>query len=237
MEFLGSLGGILGGLFSSSSQKKAMERQIAWQREQMQNQLQWKVADAKKANIHPVAAVTGNTFSPSSVSVGDGPDWSGIGQNIGRALAATTHGDDQDKDFQRAIQQNAVTRGELENNLLASQIKLVNQAGTPPKFRGAVGESTGVSDLANKPKDELKFFGFDIPRNPMFSDAENFEKRYGEMSDYIAGPLIAAGDAYNVLDKYYVPYAFRRAREWKGRNDARYLLGRRRFDKTDHSYW
>lgn len=92
------------------------------QKELAQNQVQWRVEDAKKAGLHPLAALG---ISPSSYSPATAlPDYSGLsgvgdtlyqmGQNADReAMQAKT----------QAEQQKAV---ELNNQLLEAQIRLTN---------------------------------------------------------------------------------------------------------------
>lgn len=74
------------------SQESMNNANIAANKEFAQNSIQWKVADAKKAGIHPLAALgsQGSYFSPSSVSGGDygeGQAQAGIVQGLGQMLA------------------------------------------------------------------------------------------------------------------------------------------------------
>lgn len=67
---------------------------IEQQREFAQNGIRWKVADAKAAGLHPLAALGAQTLSFSPVSVGvDSTDYmaqgmANLGQDISRAVAA-----------------------------------------------------------------------------------------------------------------------------------------------------
>lgn len=82
-------------------QKETAEKNIALQKEFAKSGLQWRVEDAKKAGIHPVAALgaSGTSFSPISISepspprLRDSPDIGDVlgsmGQNISRAIQAT----------------------------------------------------------------------------------------------------------------------------------------------------
>lgn len=88
-------GGILGlaGSGNSAANAAAINRQnYEAQKEFAQNGIRWKVADAKAAGLHPLAALGAQTssYSPSAV-VGDSPDYSFLrdaGQGIGRAIDA-----------------------------------------------------------------------------------------------------------------------------------------------------
>lgn len=133
LDLLGGLisGGasILGSLLGGNSQKKIAQQQMAMQREFAQNGIQWKVADAKKAGVHPLYALGANTVSYSPVSVGDTSIGSGIsqaGQDIGRAVAASANEPQRNKILQGQMDQLALQRAGLENQLLASQIAKTN---------------------------------------------------------------------------------------------------------------
>lgn len=124
---------LLGGLFGQNSQDKQMQMQINAQREFAQNGIQWKVADAGKAGVHPLYALGANTHSFSPIGIGGNPMGEGIaqaGQDIGRAIQskATTF----ERAYQTKLAELQLRRGELENTLLASQIARLNQPAQPP---------------------------------------------------------------------------------------------------------
>lgn len=95
----GAIGGIAGGvagLFSSGQSSASAERlnrlNYEHQKEFAQNGIRWKVADAKAAGLHPLAALGASTaqYTPAT-AIGDSPDWSFLadaGQSIGRAVDA-----------------------------------------------------------------------------------------------------------------------------------------------------
>ena len=208
MSILSAIGGLLGGIFSRNDAKKQQQRLMDWQEHMAKNQIRFRVEDAKAAGVHPVAALGASVSSPSPVAVGM-PDFSDIGQNIGRAADAVMTADDKKDDFTKAYQGLQLERAQLENdvlrlNLANSAARTVSQVGNPPTL-GTIqhGLQQGESRDANKPNEQLKLYDYDIPRNPRFSDTENFTKRYGEMADWVAGPLVALGDMYYSLDKNY----------------------------------
>lgn len=180
---LGAAGGVLGSIFNNNSAKKQMQQQVRFAK----NGIQWKVEDATKAGLHPLAALGANTMSYSPVQVGDisGP-LSDMGQNVGRAVQAAG------TDSQRAI--GAVDRGlmleraGLENDLLRSQIasenaKLRAQLGPPmPAIAGMSPE------IVTDPKRTSGVnMGVGIKTNPYFSDAQTYEDRYGELGGSALG--------------------------------------------------
>lgn len=231
---LGAAGSLAGGLLSAKSQKdanKAAERQneqnIALQKEFAQSGIQWKVKDAEAAGVHPLFALGANThsFSPSSVG-GGATDFSFLGetgQNIGRAIDSTR----STPASRIALQASQIQLEglQLDNDLkrtqLASALALNNQAGGHPGLPGPFTRShvpgqadsgqedptlTPAQHMLRQPQytTNLRMFGKDIMPNPNYSDAQSFEDRYGEMSDYMAGPIIAYKDwMHNVAPYLY----------------------------------
>jgi hypothetical protein len=95
---LGLAAGIGGALLNKRSADKQHQfltnqyhGNIALQKEFAKNAVQWKVEDAKKAGIHPLAALGANVGYGSPATVGAAPvaDMSNMGQDISRAIAAT----------------------------------------------------------------------------------------------------------------------------------------------------
>lgn len=72
-------GSIMSGLFGQSS----ASRSIDFQREAMQNSIQWKVADMKKAGLNPILASGMNTSVPSGATA-QMPD---LGASLSRAVS------------------------------------------------------------------------------------------------------------------------------------------------------
>lgn len=85
---LSSFGGLFGG---GLSERKQMALQAQYNREVMQNQIQWRAEDARKAGVHPLYAMGAPAVSFSPQSIGTESTASKIstmGQNIGRAAMA-----------------------------------------------------------------------------------------------------------------------------------------------------
>lgn len=125
---------LLGGVLGQKSQEKQAEKNIQLQKDFAQQGIQWKVADAKAAGIHPLYALGANTHSFAPVSVGDSlsPALANAGQDIGRAVNAVSDGSTRVYGIQKALQGLALERAGLENEVLRSQIRRNNSAGTPP---------------------------------------------------------------------------------------------------------
>lgn len=88
----GGIGNIISGGQSSASAERLNQLNYEHQKEFAQNGIRWKVADAKAAGLHPLAALGASTaqYTPAT-AIGDSPDWSFLadaGQSIGRAVDA-----------------------------------------------------------------------------------------------------------------------------------------------------
>lgn len=121
------------------------------QKEFAQTGIRWRAADAQAAGIHPLAALGAQTISYSPVSISAPPTMpranvapfsgasmgSGIaaaGQDISRGIHASRNEQQRDAAYAKTIQDLSLQRMGLENELLSSQIRKVNQPGTPPAF-------------------------------------------------------------------------------------------------------
>jgi len=150
-----SLGAIVGAgasiassLLGKSAADKANEnanqiaqQNIALQKEFAQSGIQWKVADAQKAGIHPLYALGANTHSFAPVSVGSSvPSFDGIaqaGQQIGRAIDATRDKAGQ----QQAALQTAFAAAQVEGQQLDNQIKRAQLASRLATVRSPASNS------------------------------------------------------------------------------------------------
>lgn len=140
---LGGVGGIISSGMSGANAAAINEANYQHQKEFAKNGIRWKVADAKAAGLHPLAALGAQTsgYSPSAV-VGDSPDFSflrDIGQDIGRAVDAKSTAAERAKNA-AMLEQGAkldIEGKQLDNDykrtLIASQkqddaLKLANAA-------------------------------------------------------------------------------------------------------------
>lgn len=138
--FVGAAGSVAGGLLSGMPQgagkgfaREMWQKNYDAQREFAQNGIRWKVADAKAAGLHPLAALgTGSYFSPSgsigSVDAGGGSDASwlaDVGQNIGRAIDAKATAEERAKAEEA---NDRITNLKIEGLELDNQQKKLDQA-------------------------------------------------------------------------------------------------------------
>lgn len=165
-------GSLLGGLFGDSSREKANAAMLAdkekdreLQKEFAQSGIQWRVADAKAAGIHPVYALGGSgaSYTPSAISLDGGSSMasalSSSGQEIGRAINATRSAPQRADAFTEATQKLTLDKMGLENQLLASQIAKMNANPNPPMPIGQRYLVDGQGQTASGPTTSLSVPG------------------------------------------------------------------------------
>lgn len=169
---LGALGSVVSGIGASKDRRS--QKQVA------QNSIQWRVADAKAAGVHPLYALGAPTMSFSPVGDGGaGAGLSQMGQDISRARAAQMDRNERNKEWmagavdrqmQRRSNELQLQNMELQNSLLASRIANVNQPGTPP----------GI------PQDQLSDGGRfqPSPASPTISASDNPAREAGHITDF-----------------------------------------------------
>lgn len=132
-------GSLLGGILSDKaagdrhdSQMAMSERQLQMQKQFAQEGIRWRVADAKAAGIHPLYALGASipSYSPATFVPGDGGGSFGRGlgeaaSHFGRAIDAARTPEEQ---VDSRLSELSITRAELENDLLRSQIARLNQS-------------------------------------------------------------------------------------------------------------
>lgn len=130
IQALGAIAGLAGkGLDAWISSKNAAKN-IKYQKQFAQHGISWKVADAKAAGLHPLAALGANTTSFSPVSVGS--NFGEAGQDISRAIQATQNSAERESGAQGMLAKLQIQRAGLENQILASQLAKMNQPAQPP---------------------------------------------------------------------------------------------------------
>lgn len=157
---LAALGSLAGSVVSGLFGNKAAKDNVKYQKQFAKNAIQWKVADAKAAGIHPLAALGANTHSFAPVQGGDWSGLAGAGQDLGRAIESRTTQKQRVDSYVRETQKLALERGRLENDVLradlASRLARVKQPGNPPAVADGQNPNllTGQGDspgIENKP--------------------------------------------------------------------------------------
>lgn len=122
------------------------DRQL--QKEFAQHGIQWRVADAVAAGLHPLAALgaAGAAYSPQPIKLDPAVDPGGwrsrMGQNLSRSIHATAEWST------RQLDKLAVERAVLENDLLKVQIEREARRVMQPSFPpAAVNSQIGIEGL------------------------------------------------------------------------------------------
>lgn len=108
--------GILSG---QAEARKERERQTQF----AQNSLQWKAEDARRAGLHPLAALGASGYQASPVHVG-GQDWSGLGQDLGRAFLQNSDQAGRDAYARKELSQFDSKRMSQENELRDMELEM-----------------------------------------------------------------------------------------------------------------
>ena len=122
---------LLGGALDRENQEDVNNANARLQREFAMNGIRWKVEDAKAAGIHPLYALGAQTMPAAPSYVGDnfGKSIADAGQDISRAIDSTRTGAERTASRVQAL---TIERGELENELIRTQIRRLNQQSGPP---------------------------------------------------------------------------------------------------------
>lgn len=191
---LGSILGAVGGIASSLLGNSQAKKQAKLQKEFAQKGIQWKVADATAAGLHPLAALGANTISyqPQAVGVPDlGAMGANLGQDIERSRMATS-GPGM-RAINTGLEALTLERAGLENDLLRSQIRRMNAPGIGPP----------MPDLAPTTNQTMGHPDW-VTKQPNLGQVS--EDAYGEVGSGIIGSLAFLRDLMNNVQKrYYKP--------------------------------
>lgn len=182
MSILGAIGGIIGSLIGGKSSSDAADKQADLQKQFAKQGIRWKVEDAKAAGIHPLYALGAQTHSYAPVSVGQ-PDYANMGQNLGGAIQAMVTPEEKGSAFEKSVQALTLEKMGLENQVLASQLRLVNQPGRGPGMPGAtLIPGQGSTRMRIGANDALS-----VTVNPNNTPAQEIEDQYGEAPGLVGG--------------------------------------------------
>lgn len=184
---------LLGGFLGRESQEDQRAKNEALQREFAQNSVQWRVADAKKAGIHPLYAMGAPTMSPA-VGVQSDPlasSLSSMGQDVGRAMTALNNPAEKLSVTQAALEELQIANMTLRNDYIAAQIAKLKQPGTPPGIPIGTADTVPVDPKIEQNK-RLVVDGEEVRGDPEWSPTQTMADQYGDENpvvSWIYGPL------------------------------------------------
>lgn len=204
---------LIGGLMNRSAAKDAQaanermaEKNIKLQKQFAQEGIRWKVQDAEAAGIHPAFALGANTNSFTPVNYSATADNSmgnaiaSMGQDIGSAVNRTRTAGERVDAFTQAARKLSLTKGALENELLASQIAKLKASANPPmpSVPGTPLGANGPVPEADKFEDrpQLIFGNQKWMTDPTTANMDDFSKRYGDdgLPSWLIPPMIMYQD-------------------------------------------
>lgn len=151
------------------------------------NAVQWKVADAQKAGVHPLYALGAPTMSFSPTSIGGGSEGlAQMGQGIDRAIGAGMPKEGQITAYQKTIQDLTATGMGLDNEYKAAQIaRLRNEMLAKPALPMVMPGNPGPTFQPG-------------PQVP----AQKVQDQYGDIIENVYGTPSLIYDSFTNLDRY-----------------------------------
>lgn len=139
-SIIGASSTLLGSALNSANQNRINKDNADLQREFAQNSIQWRIQDAQKAGVHPLAALgaSGYNASPSFVAADNGI--AQAGQQISQGLARQLEDDLSEKS------QLELERAKLENLKLQKEI---NEMGIQVNPNNIFSPSTTLGSVSN----------------------------------------------------------------------------------------
>lgn len=123
---------VAGGILDHLSGRRQAEKDRDFQREFAQHGVRWRVEDARRAGIHPLAALGAQTHAAQSYVGGHGSPFGNMARNLGqdlsRAISATRTKEE------RAANMLSLENMGLQNDYLRSQILRLNHPYVGPGF-------------------------------------------------------------------------------------------------------
>lgn len=152
------------------------QQNVAYQKEFAQHGLQWKMEDAKRAGLNPLAAIGAPTagFTPTTVQT----DFAGMGQDISRAIDSTRTVEDKAEAYNKALQGLTLDHASLENEMLRSQIAQMRTQGPPMPTPAAGPIIPSVPPTGSEP---LRFGNLTLWPSSRYSVGQSAENEGGDL--------------------------------------------------------
>ncbi len=161
---LGAAGSIYEGIQNRNFSRDMFNNNVNFQKEMAQNALGWRVEDAKRAGLHPLAALGANVASGAPISVGTPSSGMAMAsQHISRAMEATMS---KRARMENRLNEAALVNSNLKNELLASQVQAAKNPSPayPSQYDqnvlGGQGDSTAGPMVIDVPLQRTKGSSF-----------------------------------------------------------------------------
>lgn len=197
------LGSIIGSAIGGITSLFGQNQQMAAQKEFAKKGIQWRAEDARKAGIHPLAALGAQTAQYSPVGDTAGAH---LGDAVGGAIDMASNR--STAQLQKAQVESAIEVNQAQAELLRAQSRTTianarkvaiggspqtQVVSNPNVSTQATGK--GGSDKANT----LSIFGYDFPLNPGTSSAGHVSDLRGEPMEWIWPFIAAPGDLTHIM--------------------------------------
>lgn len=192
---LGGIAGAVGNYFAQKSANKAASKEAKKARAHelniLQNQVGWRVQDATRAGLHPLAALGMNPASSgvgAAQTFGSNTDYAAMGADLGRAIDSAA--DPKDKVAAAAIQL-GLEKSNLENEYTKTQI-------ASQRMRNAQMAAPGIPGGQSNPE-KMTLPGTNVTWDVNTPGiAQRGEDTYGE----IGGEALGLAAAFNDYNRY-----------------------------------
>lgn len=180
MAGMGNMLGGLGGLFGSKGSSSSSNRDRAFQKQLAQNQIQWRVADAIAAGVHPLAAlgISPQSGGGTAINVGDygGSGFQQMSQDISRAKMAAMDARERQAAYALALReaQRADERHKMDMALAGAELASRNA-----RLTGQVGPGVNTRGY-NIPSPRFQ----PRPSDPVVAAESNPSRSAGHITDY-----------------------------------------------------
>jgi len=194
---ISAIGSIAGGFLGSQGQQSAnrlAEAQFDYnaqkQEEYFKNAVLFRVQDAKRAGVHPLAALGANIQSPPAISVGGGvadtalgSGLAAAGQDIGRAVSSMKSEDEKVRAFRDAINAASLSKPEAEIDYIRSMTAR-NIGLAAPGIPRVVANERMIPGQGNAPLNTLSLInpgseGSEVSKG-VVPDISHLSTRHGE---------------------------------------------------------
>lgn len=225
------------------SQHGGQEANKNWKRQKkvLKNQIQWRVKDAKKAGLHPLAAI-GASHSVHVPYQSKAPDYGlkDIGQTIDAARQATGR---KKSEYELQLEELNLKNARLQNEYLQGQIVRLNENRNNPGDPTATNEQDVFQTLPSQITSESsehpgRTAGPHRPGTTTYMDDQGYVHRgTDEKLSEAAESVPSTSAALIYVDIKYRATMNHLSRTWRGRNKLREMRDKMKPKKNHHFRW